>query len=292
MSNICNRKGSREAPALRVDVVRETWLELPESIQLGDEKDYYRFFKDQGFSGIQNGDADTCREFGLSHTHSGKVDKKGDAARLIEQAKEYGSDCVTVHAGTGLEDDDEMDVLVDDILNASVKSAMPVFLETHRATITQDMWRTVRMVERFPEIRFNGDFSHWYTGQEMRYGRFAHMEKKFEFIQPVFDRVRFIHGRIGNGGCMQRDIMNPEMEVNIKYFREMWIRSLVGFLKEAQAGDYIIFAPELLGVTSHYAVTYWYQGELIQEGNRLKQAVQMKAIIEDCWVEARDRFSN
>ncbi len=49
-------------------------------------------------------------------------------------------------------------------------------------------------------MRFNGDFSHWYAGQEMVYGGF---EKKFAFIQPVIERVRFLHGRISSPGCIQ-----------------------------------------------------------------------------------------
>ena len=53
----------------------------------------------------------------------------------------------------------------------------------------QDMYRTVRAVERNPEIMINGDFSHWYTGQEMPYGDW---EQKLAFIQPVFDRVGFL----------------------------------------------------------------------------------------------------
>ena len=53
------------------------------------------------------------------------------------------------------------------------------------------------------EIRFNGDFSHYYTGQEMVYGD---IEAKWTFMQPIFDRVRFIHARIGSPGCMQVDI--------------------------------------------------------------------------------------
>ena len=41
-------------------------------------------------------------------------------------------------------------------------------IETHRATICQGMWRTVQFVKRFPELRFNGDFSHWYAGNGLR----------------------------------------------------------------------------------------------------------------------------
>jgi len=281
--------GSNSDPYLRVDLVHETLIELPESASRSDEE-HYRFFKEQGFAGIQNGDATLCKKLDLRHTHSGRVEQRGDSQKLVDQARSFGSDCVTVHAGTGLESDTEIDALVEDILNTSEKNDFPIYLETHRATITQDMFRTVKMIERFPEIRFNGDFSHWYTGQEMRYGKFSKMEMKFDFIAPVFERVRFMHGRIGNGGCMQIDITRPDMEVNIKYFREMWIRSLLGFLRSASPGDYIIFAPELLGYSSHYVLQYYHEGSKHQDGNRVEQAMAYKQLVESCWQEAKQRM--
>ena len=93
--------------------------------------------------------------------------------------------------------------MIGSVLEASARHRIPLYPETHRATVFQDLWRTVQLVRRFPELRFNGDFSHWYTGLEMVYGGF---EKKLEFIQPVLDRVRFLHGRIGTPGCIQVDI--------------------------------------------------------------------------------------
>lgn len=32
-----------------------------------------------------------------------------------------------------------------------------------------------------------------------------------DFIQPVFDRLRFMHGRIGNPGCIQVDVGDENM---------------------------------------------------------------------------------
>jgi len=82
------------------------------------------------------------------------------------------ADCSTLHVAWGIEDDAAVDRLVGDIFNASTKHDLPLYVETHRATITQDMWRTVELTKRHPDLRYNGDFSHWYTGQEMCYGGF------------------------------------------------------------------------------------------------------------------------
>ncbi len=126
----------------------------------------------------------------------------------------------------GFEDDDAVDALVEDILNASEKHRFPLFIETHRATITNDPWRTVRIARKFPEVRFNGDFSHWYTGAEMVYGNFA---EKLDYLAPVFDRVRFIHGRIGNPGSMQVDVGDGKNRPYVDHFRQIWTRSFRDF---------------------------------------------------------------
>ena len=83
--------------------------------------------------------------------------------------------------------------LIESVLDGSEKHWLPIYAEMHRATIFQDNWRTVQFVRRFPELRFNGDFSHWYTGSEMAYGGF---ENKLRFIAPVLERIRFVHGCI------------------------------------------------------------------------------------------------
>ncbi len=126
---------------------------------------------------------------------------------------------------------------------------MPLYIETHRATITQDIWRTVEMTKRHPEIHFNGDFSHWYTGLEMPYGDIT---AKFDFCEPVFERVRFFHGRIGDPSCMQVDVGDGTGLTYVDHFREMWTRSCIGFLRSAKPGDYISFAPELLHPSIYY----------------------------------------
>ena len=153
--------------------------------------------------------------------------------------------------GTGMEDDDEAARLVEEVLEASTTAGIPLYVETHRATVTQDMWRTVQLVERFPELRFNGDFSHWYTGHDLPMGDF---EAKLDLLGPVLERVRYLHGRIGTSGCIQVDVGDgrPADEPPVVHFREMWTRAMAGFVRTArndavpEPGLQLGFAPELL----------------------------------------------
>ena len=169
---------------------------------------------------------------GLGVCGRGRVNTPADAGSLAKEARDAGLECLTLHLGWGIEDDDEAAALIEAVLDASAKYGVPLYPETHRATIFQDPWRTVQFVARFPELEFNGDFSHWYTGTEMVYGGF---EKKFEFIRPVLDRIAFIHGRIGDPGCMQVDFggSGRETQPHVSHFRLLWTESFLGFLRRS-----------------------------------------------------------
>jgi sugar phosphate isomerase/epimerase len=284
--------GTTKPPYLRVDVNAGTWINLPEFSKgpRGTPEQILEKVKSAGFKGVQGMDAKLCAKFGLgSPSTGGRINEPGDADRLAREWKAGGYACATCHVAWGLEDDDVVDRLVHEIIDASVKHDIPIYIETHRATITQDMWRTVKLTERIPDIRFNGDFSHWYTGLEMVYGE---IDRKLPFIGPVFDRVRFIHGRIGNPGSMQVDIGDGTNRPYVEHFKEMWTRAFAGFLKTAKPGDYIIFAPELLGPGAYYARLFKNaNGELVEESDRWEQAIVYGKIAREAFAEAERRMS-
>jgi sugar phosphate isomerase/epimerase len=226
-----------------------------------------------------------CERLGLGRTSLGRVNQPEEAEELASRFADEGQECGTLHVGWGLEDDDEAGRLIEAVLNASEKYDVPLYVETHRATIFQDMWRTVQFVERFPSLRFNGDFSHWYTGQEMVYGEFA---KKLAFVAPVMDRVRFVHGRIGNPGCIQVDVGDGRVEgrLYVEHFRAMWAAAFRGFKESAAEGDYICFTPELLAPRIYYARVFpGADGTLREESDRWEQSLVLKRIAAECFKE-------
>jgi len=227
-----------------------------------------------------------CARLKLGKANLGRVNQASEADALAARFREEGVECATLHVGWGTEDDAEAMRLIDAVLAASAKYDVPLYVETHRATIFQDIWRTVQFVKAFPELRFNGDFSHWYTGQEMVYGGF---ENKLEFIRPVLERVRFLHGRIGNPGSMQVDVGDGDAESRpyVGHFRALWTASFRGFLKSAHSGDYILFVPELLSPRIYYARPLKNgSGALVEECDRWEQSRVLAHIARTCFDEA------
>ncbi len=195
-----------------------------------------------------------ARALNLGVCGSARINLPGDTDAIAQAAADDGLECLTIHLGWGMESDDEGAQLIESLLSASERHNIPLYPETHRATLFQDMQRTVQFVSRFPELRFNGDFSHWYTGSEMVYGGF---ENKLAYIQPVIDRVRFLHGRIGNPGCMQVAISQEDPAPYVDHFRTLWTQCFAAYLRDiAPRQAFITFTPELLAPEIYYARTF------------------------------------
>lgn len=240
-----------------------------------------------GYEGVQfvtdpkPGELSQCRDLGLETATSGRVNEPADVDALARKWAAAEFVCSTLHVGWGIESEQEASALIESILDASAKHGLPLYVETHRATIFQDMWRTVEFVKRFPELRFNGDFSHWYTGQEMVYGGF---ERKFEYITPVLERVRFLHGRIGNPGCIQVGVeveQKPE-PTYLGHFRQLWTTCF------RYGAD--LFVPELLAPDIYYARTFPDgSGQEAEESNRWEQSLALREIAEECFRDSQSR---
>lgn len=283
--------GTGSEPYLRTDFNMGGVSDLPDWSEgpTGDMRDKLRAVKAAGYVGVQGAEAAVCKELGLAATTAGRVNAPGEIGRLAADWKKAGYECATLHVGWGWESDSEVDALIDDILAASAAEDLPLYIETHRATIAQDTYRTVKLVERRPEIRFNADFSHWYTGLELRYGDW---EKKLAFLEPVFERVAFMHGRLGNSCCMQVALDDPSMEKSVADFREMWTRSMAGFLRNAGPGDFLSFNPEILHPAINYARLYRTpEGHWREESDRWIEAKRMTEIAKECFAAARARLS-
>jgi hypothetical protein len=288
--------GSQETPKLQVYLNLDTLVELRSDSAwaglVGPAQ--FKLLAADGFEGVQFTNKSAAPvNAPLRYCGLDRVNTPADADGVVARHSARGDLCITVHAGWGLEDESEVFRLVEAILTASNRYRLPTFIETHRATITQDVWRTVQITRQFPEVRFNGDFSHYYCGQELVYGVW---NEKLEFMEPIFERVGFIHGRVASPGCMQvsidpRPSVRPKQahgEINyLDHFKELWIRAMHGFIRNANAGDVLIFAPELLSGRYYYARMFPNaNGELVEETDRYAQALLLKDLARECFTQA------
>lgn len=306
MSPAVVNDGSGAPPRLRTDLHLGTVWDLPAwSAGPARDDDLYAIAADAGFEGIQGGDPARCADAGLACSTFGTVREPGGLRELATMWRDVGFDCATLHIGTGHDDVATASCLVAEVLAVSDDLGLPLFVETHRATLTQDLWRTVQLVEEFDELRFNGDFSHWYTGLEMTYGDW---DAKVAFIAPVLERTRYLHGRIGDPGCIQIGLTgsavgppsagataddpieaaDPTEPPSVAHFRQLWTGAARGFLATARPGDVLVFTPELLPPSIAYARTEATAGGGRDEvSDRWTDALRLAAIARECFAAAQ-----
>jgi hypothetical protein len=253
----------------------------------GTPEELHQAVADAHYEGLQGGDVELGRRSGLVLLGSGLLTQPSDAGTLAACLKEKGASVVTCIAGYGMESDQEMDAYAGAICEASADHEIPLLLETHRASITQDAWRTVQLTQRFPELRFNLDLSHWFTGQEMLYGD---LDSRVNFLEPVLARTEFIHGRVGNRCCLQVPL--EEAEKALPVFRRIWTRVMEAYLSREPDDDRspqadLWFCPELLGPAYDYARLFREGGgEVREETDRWQQAAALVAIACECFQDA------
>ena len=231
-------------------------------------------------------DAAAYARAGLEVLGLSRIDAAGDADRVARAHKAAGYPLTTLHVGTGLETTDEAECLLGAVIEASVRHDHPMFVETHRATVTQDIRRTLDLTGRLPELRFNADLSHWYTGHEMTYGD---LDAKIAMLRPVFERTRYVHGRIGTPCCMQAALTGPDDDRDfVRHHRMLLAGVCEGFAATAAGGEALPFAAELLPYEAapHGVVERYYYAPLSPEGeetsDRWTQAEVLWNLFADC----------
>ncbi len=279
--------GSAAPPRLRFYLNLATLEDLPSwsEAPTGEPSSLAPALAQSGYHGVQSENPDEYRRYGLGAATLGRANTADEIIACARRWSQAGYDCGTMHIGWGFENDSKVAELAQVVVDASAQFGIPLYVETHRATITQDPWRTLQMIEKVPDVRLNGDFSHWYTGSEMVYGDF---DNKLELLQPVLQRIFFIHARVGNSGAMQVPLADPSMDLAMQHYREMWTRSMSGFLQGARAGDYLIFAPELLCSSINYARRYRSSdGRWLEDGDRWLDALALLKVAHECFETAR-----
>lgn len=291
--------GSQAAPYLRKDLTLTTLLHLPATSAFSDVKiedlgSACKRLKALGYVGVQHPDSTPALAAGLMATGSSAIVEPEKAEAIVGSFKQRGFEAMSVTVGNGLERADEAARLLQAVLDAAAVHDFPVYVETHRATITQDIRRTLDLVERFPEIRFNADLSHWYTGHEMNRANF---DTYVEALAPVFERVRFVQGRIGNSGSIQIDIRAEDRFDCIEHHRKLWTLCFEGFLANAGPGDFLPFNPEVLPPAivwrgMRLPICYGREfrqadGSFVEEGDRWGQAQLYWEMAQQCFALAQ-----
>ncbi|MFE2557375.1 hypothetical protein ACFXGT_15400 [Streptomyces sp. NPDC059352] len=183
-----------------------------------------------GFDGVQmpltvaSGlpDFSAAAEVGLTLSGCAHLPEDLPAEPLFEHAAAAGMVSLNAQVDGYWRDDSWQDARIRELLTLSEMYALPFFLETHRHRLTQDLRRTLGLLDRHPDLLLCGDFSHYTVMAELR----APWPREWaEALHTLARRCGELHLRLNNGQNVQDPVpaVDPAQRAE---FHDLWSTAL------------------------------------------------------------------
>jgi sugar phosphate isomerase/epimerase len=237
-----------------------------------------RKIAEAGFDGI-NGFLPSLKEttewkellkhYGLSFSINAYPRTALELKNLIEDAKAYGSvSFINAQVMTPFLTGKPAEKLLDEMTKRSETAGIPVYIETHRGTITQDLLRTVEYVKYLDSLRLSIDFSHYVVAGEMH----TITDQAETLLQVLLTRTASIHARVSNGEQVQVNVGDKGEHPMMEHFDRWWKSGMMLWLKSAKPGDVFPFVCEL-GPAPYAITTDEYAGRQHEISDRWSQSL-------------------
>lgn len=148
-------------------------------------------------------------------------------------------------------------------------------IETHRNTITNDLWVLRELLDLEPDLPLLADLSHYVCGQEMT---LPVSERNEVGVQQVLRHARAFHGRVASSEQVQLEIGFDVHRPWVDLFMGWWRQGFAQWLSRAQTGDSLTFTCEL--GPAPYAITDRHG---IDRSNRWDDAQHMRRMVRQLW---------
>ena len=151
----------------------------------------------------------------------------------------------------------------------------PLLLETHRNGTLNDLFFTLEVLERLPELRLCADLSHFVVDRELQ---IPLNETDEAYFSTILERSDSFQGRISNNQQIQIAIDFPQHQEWVAQYRQWWQQGIVGW-HARQAHDATLNFLVELGPPA-YAITGADQREL---SDRWQEGLQIREWVEAIW---------
>lgn len=203
-----------------------------------------------------------------------------DAAQLaghIEQAHRLGAHHLNVQIAGPVAHLSEALALVDSLTPLAEAAPLPVWFETHRGRLTNDLLFTLRLLEARPDLPLTGDLSHYPVAGEME---LPLRPDQLAAIERILKNCRNFHGRVSTTHQVQVAFGSPQHRGWLDQHIAWWRRGFELWLAKAGADDALTFMCEL--GPPPYAITAPDGAEL---SDRWDEAQRMRDIVRGLWRE-------
>ena len=194
----------------------------------------------------------------------------------LHMAVDFGAPFVDVIGQVMPIDLDEMVPVIETWMSMSDRIGMPVQFETHRNCITNDLYTTLQLLDRLPEMRICADLSHYVVDREFW---FPLSEHDLGLISRILKRSDSFQGRVASRQQIQLQLDFPQHRKWVDLFKGWWREGMADWRMRNASGD-CIFVCEL--GPPEYAMTGPDGREM---SNRWEEAQQIQRWVRTIWDE-------
>jgi hypothetical protein len=198
-----------------------------------------------------------------------------DLIPVLDLVREFGADHVNLQPDVRPYDLSECIPLLEGWIELSDRYKIPLNVETHRNRMTTDLFFTLHLLDRFPELRLTADLSHYVVGREFEW---PISEENHSLIHRILDNSWAIHGRIASREQIQLQISFPHHREWTELFMAWWRYGLRSWMRRADDDAKLTFLCEL--GPPEYAMTGADGYEL---SDRWEESLQLRDMIRHLW---------
>lgn len=169
---------------------------------------------------------------------------------------------------------DDMVPVIETWMGMADRVGVPVQFETHRNCITNDLYTTLQLLDRIPDMRICADLSHYVVDREFWFPLSDH---DMGLMSRILHRSDSFQGRVSSRQQIQLQLDFPQHQKWVELFKGWWREGLADWRERNSSGD-CIFVCEL--GPPEYAMTDAQGREM---SNRWAEAQMIKGWVQEIW---------
>jgi hypothetical protein len=165
-----------------------------------------------------------------------------DLAPALEMAAEFGCHHITIQPDICPMTVAECVPILAGWHRMAADAGVPVYVETHRARMTNDLLFTMHLLDAFPEVRFTVDLSHYVVAREMSLPIGNDIDV---MIGRILDHGWAMHGRVAGAHQVQVELSFPQHQPWFAQFQAWWAEGFRSWRQRADDDATLSFTCEL-----------------------------------------------
>ena len=203
---------------------------------------------------------------------------------ILEHVAELGADHVNLQADARPHTVAECVPLIEGWRALAQDAGVALHFETHRDRMTTDLYFTLRLLDRFPDLRLTGDLSHYVVGREFAW---PVSDENHRLMHRVIDQCWGFHGRVASREQIQVQISFPHQREWLELFMSWWEYGFRSWRQRAPPDAVLTILCEL--GPREYAMTGHDGNEL---SDRWEEAQLLMRLVRGLWRKIEQQESS